>query len=106
MTHKDTIVWQQSFDLAKSVRSLSRDMRTSNSKRFGLPSDLERVSIALMSDIAEAFKNGKNTKFMRNALIDVDELAVLLDLAPSAPDLKKQAAIIGDMLTALINAKK
>lgn len=106
---RDMIVWQQSYDFAKGVYSLTRSLPSE--ERFGLASQLSRAALALPARVAEGQRRrGKEfAKLLNYAQGDAAEcetyLMLIQDLFPekaqTAGQLREQAAVIQRMMGAL-----
>jgi len=61
---RDLVVWQQSFDFAKSVYALAKTLPTED--RYGVASHLCRAAVSMPARIAEGQRRHNKTDFVRN----------------------------------------
>jgi four helix bundle protein len=56
-------IWKEARSLTQEIYRLTRDSKFS--KDFGLSSQIQRVAISIMSNIAEGFERGGNQEFIQ-----------------------------------------
>jgi len=61
---RDLVVWQQSFDFAKSVYLLTKSLP--NEDRYGVASHLCRAAVAMPAHIAEGQRRRSKNEFVKN----------------------------------------
>lgn len=61
---RDLVVWQQSFDFAKSVYALTKTLP--NEDRYGVASHLCRAAVSMPARIAEGQRRFGKTDFVKN----------------------------------------
>ena len=62
-SHKDLIVWQKSFLLAKDIYKITRKLP--QTEIYGITSQLRRASVSIPTNIAEGAGKGSNADFRR-----------------------------------------
>lgn len=62
-SYKDLIVWQKSFQLAKSIYVITRKLP--QTEIYGLTSQMQRCAISIPSNIAEGYGRGHRNEYIQ-----------------------------------------
>ena len=112
-THRDLIVWQQSYALGKTIHVLSKGFPTD--ERFGLTSQMRRSATSVPCNIAEGFGRGTTDAYLhhlriaRGSLFELDtqiQYAADFGYLPSDrhPALREDWSEVDRLLQALIRS--
>lgn len=74
-SHKDLVVWQKSYLLAKQIYLMTKKLPSA--ENFGLVSQIQRSAVSVPSNIAEGFGRKSNKSFKQFLLIAYGSLAEL-----------------------------
>ncbi len=62
-SHKDLIVWQKSFLLAKDIYKITRKLP--QTEIYGITSQMQRCAISIPSNIAEGYGRGHRAEYIQ-----------------------------------------